>query len=74
MDPDSQSGPTLEKLAELSSMQEEMTRAKLAFHEKFQRTLAFQKLSPMSRYQPRPSGARRRGMPALLSCRDWPKS
>ena len=33
-------------------MQEEMTRAKLAFHEKFQHTLAYQMLRPMSAYQP----------------------
>lgn len=33
-------------------MQEEMTRVKLAFHEKFQHTLAYQMLSPMSAYQP----------------------
>ena len=32
-------------------MQDEMTRARLAFHEKFQHTLAYQMLSPMSRYQ-----------------------
>ena len=32
-------------------MREEMTRAKLAFHEKFQGTLAYQMLSPMSRFQ-----------------------
>jgi len=42
----------LEKFSELSSMQEEITRAKLAFHEKFQDTLAYQMLSPMSAYQP----------------------
>lgn len=33
-------------------MQDEMTRARLAFHEKFQHTLAYQMLSPMSAYQP----------------------
>jgi hypothetical protein len=43
----------LDKFSELSSMQEKMTRVKLAFHEKFQSTLAYQKLSPMSAYQPR---------------------
>ncbi|MGO9685050.1 MAG: hypothetical protein ACLPTZ_21160 [Beijerinckiaceae bacterium] len=43
----------MEKFSELSSMQEEMTRAKLAFHEKFQHTLAYQMLSPMSVYQTR---------------------
>lgn len=32
-------------------MQEEMTRVKLAFHEKFQSTLAYQLLSPMCRFQ-----------------------
>jgi signal transduction histidine kinase len=51
-DPDSQRAPALEKLSELSSMQEEMARAKQAFHEKFQHTLAYQMLSPMSSYQP----------------------
>ena len=33
-------------------MHEEMTHAKLAFHEKFQHTLAYQMLSPMSAYRP----------------------
>src|ERR1700691_3397645 len=46
-----QGGWAVEKLGELSSMQEEMTRVKLAFHEKFQSTLAYQMLSPMSRFQ-----------------------
>ncbi len=32
-------------------MQEEITRAKLAFHEKFQHTLAYQMLIPMGAYQ-----------------------
>jgi hypothetical protein len=42
----------LEKFSELSSMQEDMKRVKLVFHEKFQSTLAYQMLSPMSAYQP----------------------
>jgi hypothetical protein len=50
-DPDSQRGPALGKFSKLSSMQEEIARAKLAFHEKFQHTIAYQKLSPMSAYQ-----------------------
>jgi hypothetical protein len=40
----------VEKFSELSSMQEGMARAKLDFHEKFQKTIAYQMLSP-SRFQ-----------------------
>ena len=49
-------------------MQEEMTRAKLAFHEKFQHTLAYQMLRPMSAYQPGRLEAPRGSLLALPLC------
>lgn len=50
-DTGSRRGPAVENSAELPSMQERLARAKLTFHEKFEHTLAYQKLNHMSRFQ-----------------------
>lgn len=50
-DTNSQRGSALERFSKPPSMQEEITRAKLDFHDKFQKTIAYQMLSPMNRYQ-----------------------